>query len=75
MASEDDLARLLNAWRKDINSEPFPLWTGPLVPAQGGHESIQCREATNGHESVRVRERSIHRPETPKRPGAGRVSR
>jgi hypothetical protein len=63
MAGEDDLARLLNAWRKDINSEPFPPWAGPLIPAQGGHESM------------RVRERSVQRPETPKRPGAGRVSR
>jgi hypothetical protein len=29
MAGEDDLAQLFDAWRDDIDSEPFPAFTVP----------------------------------------------
>ncbi|ONF74206.1 hypothetical protein [Amycolatopsis keratiniphila] len=34
MQDADDLTRLLNAWREDIDSVPFPTFAELLIPAQ-----------------------------------------
>ncbi|MEU3768177.1 hypothetical protein AB0E55_24255 [Amycolatopsis keratiniphila] len=45
MQDADDLTRLLNAWREDIDSVPFPTFAELLIPAQK-RRSAPARAAT-----------------------------
>ncbi|MFJ8911833.1 hypothetical protein [Amycolatopsis sp. NPDC102389] len=45
MQDADDLTRLLDAWREDIDSVPFPTFAELLIPAQK-RRSASARTAT-----------------------------
>jgi hypothetical protein len=69
MAGEDQLACLLNAWRNDIERDPFPSFTLPHRTGEGRYEAVRYEEQLpRGERSVRV-------PDAPSHPGAAHLSR
>jgi hypothetical protein len=43
MSKSDLLGDLLQAWRDDINSVPFPQFAAPRVPPQASRRDIEAR--------------------------------
>ena len=62
MAGEDDeLARMLDAWRNDIDSVPFPAFDVGILPVTLPHRPARrrgWRELSRLHRVMRVRKKA-----------------
>jgi hypothetical protein len=50
MSESDLLCRMFDAWRKDIDSVPFPQFTVLTIPPQQTREQVDARQGA-GHVS------------------------